>query len=393
MSERLLIRLHSDGQLTWLAQDANGRALSGSNAGAPPAATVARARRIVALVPSERVLMLETAVVSPRRAQFAKALPFALEDQLAAPVEDLHFALPARIAGDRVAVAVVARAALQEWIAALAGNGIRADAMYPESLVLAGDGERTTLMIEPARSVLRSGALAFACETSALTQWLALAPAAPLEVHDFRQAPRLALAASVAAYRERQPDALAFLAGRLAHEPDLNLLQGEFAPSHRHVPVLQLWRRAALIVAAAVMLAFAHAGADYLRLNREAQRIEGAQRELLRVNLPELAGVAGDPRNLMQSALTRMRGDGSGSGLLRILGQVGPTLAATTRVQLKGLEYRNATLELALRAPDVPALDLVREQLANLGLRVDVTEANASDKGIEGRLRVSGGKP
>lgn len=393
MSERLLIRLLPDGQLTWLAQDANGRALSGSNAGAPPAATIARARRIVALVPSERVLMLETAVVSARRAQFAKAVPFALEDQLAAPVEDLHFALPARIGSERAAVAVVARATLQEWIAALAAYGIRADAMYPESLVIGAAGERATLMIEPARSVLRSGVLAFACETSALPQWLALAPAAPLDVHDFRQAPRLVLSAQVAAYRERQPDALAFLAGQLAREPDLNLLQGEFAPSHRHVPAMQLWRRAALIAAAAVILAFAYAGSDYLRLNHEAQRIQSAQRELLRVNLPELAGVAGDPRNLMQSALTRMRGDSSGSGLLRILGQIGPILAATTRVQLKGLEYRNAMLELALRAPDVPALDLVREQLANLGLRVDVTEANASDKGVEGRLRISGAKP
>src|ERR1700682_4992664 len=96
MSDRLLLRLHSDESLTWLAQDAQGRALSGANAGAPPTETLARARRILVLVPTEQVLLLDTPRMSAQRAQFAKALPFALEDQLASPVEDLHFALPER---------------------------------------------------------------------------------------------------------------------------------------------------------------------------------------------------------------------------------------------------------------------------------------------------------
>jgi hypothetical protein len=114
----------------------------------------------------------------------------------------------------------------------------------------------------------------------------------------------------------------------------------------------------------------------------------------LRASLPEFADVAGDPRQLMQSALTRMRGDGATGGLLPLLGRIGPVLAATTRVSLKSMEYRNATLELGLRAPDVPTLDLVREQLANLGgMKAEVTAAATSDKGVDGRLRISGGKP
>jgi len=96
----------------------------------------------------------------------------------------------------------------------------------------------------------------------------------------------------------------------------------------------------------------------------------------------------------MQSALTRMRGDSATGGLLPLLGRIGPVLSATTRVSLKSMEYRNATLELALRAPDVPTLDLVREQLANIsGLKAEVTAATTSDKGVDGRLRISGDKP
>jgi general secretion pathway protein L len=178
------------------------------------------------------------------------------------------------------------------------------------------------------------------------------------------------------------------LAAALTREPAINLLQGEFAPSHRHMPARKLWRRAALLAAASVILALAYAGGDYLRLKRESDRLELAQHQALRASLPEFADVAGDPRQLMQSALTRMRGDGATGGLLPLPAGDRPVLATTTRVSLKSMEYRNATLELPARR--TPTLDLVREQLANLsGLKAEVTAAATSDKGVDGRLRIS----
>ncbi len=394
MSERLLIRLHSDGQLTWLAQDAGGRALSGTNSGAPAPPTLERARRVVVLVPSEHVVLLDTDALSTRRAQLAKAVPFALEDQLASPVEDLHFALSESIAGGRIMVAVVARATLRDWIDALAAQGIRADLMIPETLALAANDDSATLMIEPERVLLRwSAARAIACDAPTLAHWLGAFKLPPAQVFDFRATPRQALPIAVAAYHERQPDVLAFFAAQLQREPALNLLQGEFAPSHRHLPAGRLWRRAAQIVAAAVVLALAYAAADWLRLDRESDRLETEQRSALRASLPDLANVAGDPRQLMDSVLMRMRGNGvSGSGLMALLDRIGPILAGTTRVSLRGIEYRNATLELGLRAPDVPALDLVQQQLAGLGLKVELTSVSTGEKGVDGRLRISGVK-
>ena len=395
MSDRLLIRLQSDGQLSWLAQDAQGRALSGANAGAPAPATIARSRRVIVMVPSEHVVLLETDAVSARRAQLARAVPFALEDQLASPVEELHFALPERVDGSRFGVAVVARATLRSWLDTLTQHGIRADAIIPDSLAMPVNNDGAAVLVEGERALLRwSPTHACSCETAALAQWLAVVAPASVDVHDFRQAPPLSLPLKVTRYRERQADPLAFLAAQLVHEPALNLLQGEFAPSHRHLPVQKLWRRAALLASASAILALAYAGGDYLRLKRESDRLELAQRDVLRATVPESADVAGDPRQIMQSALTRMRGDGASGGLLALLERLGPVLSSTTRVSLKGIEFRNATLELGLRAPDVPALDLVREQVASLGgLKAEVTAATTSDKGVDGRLRISGGKP
>jgi len=398
MSDRLLLRLHADQSLSWLSQDAQGRAQSGANAGAPSPAALARARRIVVLVPTEQVLLMETARVSAQRAQFLKAVPYALEDQLASPVEELHFAAPDRLPNARVPVAVVSRDVLRGWIERLSADGIRADALVPDALALP-DVAGGTLVIEDQRALLRTGpAGAFACDLSSLPQWLELAAADEAagispEVFDFRAAPPLNLQGRVSRYHVRQRDVLAWLGAHLPAEP-LNLLQGEFAPQHRQAPARQLWRKAAMLSAAALALVFIYNGADCWRLSRESNRLDAAMRDVLHQGFPEMDNVAGDARTLMESALKRGGAGADTGGLLRLLGQIAPIVGSTTRTILKSIEYHNATLELGLRAPDVPALDLMRERLGNLpGLKAEVTAANSVDNGIDGRVRIAGGKP
>ena len=398
MSERLLLRLHTDDSLTWLAQDAQGRVLSGANSGVPAAATIARARHIVVLVPSEQVLLLETARVTAQRAQFVKAVPFALEDQLASPVEDLHFALPERLSEARVPVAVVAREVLRGWLARLAEDGIRPDALIPETLALpvAAGG---TLVLEDDRALLRGPNAALACDIAGLPEWLEVFAANDAdtfmpEVRDFRAAIPLRLPGRIGQYHARQRDPLAYFAAQLGNEPALNLLQGEFAPAHRGAPARRLWRVAAALSAAALVLLFAYAGADCWRLARESARLDAAMRDTLHQGFPEMDNVAGEPRALMDSALRRYSGGNDSGGLLHVLGDVAPIVGSTTRSVLKSVEYHNATLELGVRAPDVPTLDLMRERLGNVpGLKAEVTAANSVDNGVDGRLRIGTVKP
>ncbi len=394
MPDRLLLRLLSDGSLSWLTQDASGRALSAANPGAPPAQALARSAHVAVLVPSEEVLLLSAPAVSQQRSQLARALPYAIEERLAGPVEDLHIALPSQIAGDTIGVAVVARATLRGWIDMLAAQGIQPDVLVPETLALPVADGAVTLLIEDARALLRSDAQqASVCDLASLPAWLAATAPAALEVFDFRAAPALALTGNVTRYHERQRDPLAFFATHLSPHPSLNLLQGDFAPRHRQLPARRLWRIAAMFAGAALLLGGIYAIADWARNSAESQRLDTAMREVLHQSFPRLDSVAGDPRQLMQSELARLRGNGDDAGVLRMLREVAPVLGSSTRVAVKGIEYHNATLELSLRAPDVETLDLVRERLGNLaGFKAEVTSASASDKNdgaIDGRVRVT----
>ncbi|MGA9333473.1 MAG: type II secretion system protein GspL [Rudaea sp.] len=400
MSERLLIRLQTDGQLSWLTQDASGRALSGASLGAPSSQVVARAQRVVVLVPAEDVLLLETPRIAGGAAQFRKAVPFALEDQLAGQVEDLHFAIPERASGDRVAVAIVARATLIDWIDRLASEGIRADAMFAETQALPCESEGACVLIEAERALWRfAPAQAGACEANALPDWLAAIASGDdkpraLIVHDFRDAPTLELPMRPVRYHRNQRDALAFFAAQLGNEPGLNLLQGEFAPAHRQAPAKRLWRNAATLTAAAVILLFVYYGADCWRLSRQSARLDAAAHAILHGTFPGMDKVVGDPRQLMQSAMRGLSAGGDSSGLLSLLARIAPILGSTTRTSLTGMEFHNDTLELAMRAPDIPTLDRMRESMNNLsGLSVELTAVNSGAEGIDGRMRINRSKP
>ena len=105
MPARHLIRLLPDRRAEWLALGRDGRVLAGPHPGMPDV----RADDTVVLLPSEDVLLLRAPRVAKQRRQLEQAIPYAVEDQLAAPVEQQHIVLSDRIEGDGVEGYVAAR--------------------------------------------------------------------------------------------------------------------------------------------------------------------------------------------------------------------------------------------------------------------------------------------
>jgi len=395
MPDRLLLRLDSDGDSSWLRQAADGRVLQGSTRGLPPASALTGAAEIIVLAPSEEVLITEARVAARSRAQLMQAVPYAIEDQLLTPVEDLHFAATTA-SGDTVGVAVVAKSRLRAWLDALAAAGIRPDALLPESIALPSKADHATVLIESDRAVVRFAPWsAFACAPGDLAAWLQRAngdaPPRPLDIYDFRANKAVPLPGPVASIEERQRDALAFLARNLG-KPPLNFLEGAFAPQHRAARGARFWRVAAVLAAAVLVLAIANLGFEVLQLSRASARMDAIAEDAVRKAFPDIDGAElarYPPAELARNRIERLRGGSQGTGFLRVVAEIAPVLGSTTRIQTRGMEFRNGALELGLRAPDVATLDTVRERLAALpGLKVAVTAANPGDNGIDGRIRI-----
>lgn len=386
MPERLFLRLAPDGDLRWLRQMADGRFPVAAQAGTPPAAVLAASAQVVVFVAAEDVLLLETRVAARNATQRLQAVPFAVEDQLLGAVEDQHFAITGG-AADQIGVAVVARSRMREWMMTLDAAGIRADVVLPESLAVPFDERAVHVLLDGERAIVRLAAWsAFSCPREDLGRWLESARdtlgARHIETHDDARA-------------EPAGDTLGFLA-RHWNPTSLNLLSGEFAAGHRQARGTRWWRRALMLAAAVVVVAFAYRALEVTQLARHADRIDTAMLDSLMRTFPDLGAAERTraPQAVMRDRLERLRGGNETTGLLRLLGQIAPTLGTTTRTQTRGMEYRNGILEIGLRAPDVATLDSMRERIAAIpGLAAEVTAANPVDAGVDGRIRISGVAP
>ncbi len=428
MTETLVIRLVTDGPVAdsgtdghveyrdhaeWVVVDATGACVLAPSTGAlSQAAPLCASRRTVVLVPAPRVLRTRVEVPLKGASRIAQALPFALEDQLAEDVEDLHFAAGARFPDDQVAVAVVRREWMTLWQSRLAEAGINYQAVYSDSDGVPDIAHTSTLMIEPQHVLLRDpGGDPVVSEPAALEGllelWLAqpvppgidgAVPPRNLQVYDAtvdglpnsiweRVEERLA-----SLEVRRLPDgALLRLAAAMVTGPGVNLLQGDYAQRTSMGSYWPRWRLAAALVATVGTLVIAAAGVDAWRLKRESAALDAEIQAAAGFTFPG-AGSGGNLRALVTARLQGGPGtSGASAEFLGTLQTVAVAVAKTGDATIESLNYRAGVLELQVRAPSADSLDSIRKFVAEAGkLKAEIQSSNAAGDEIQGRIRISG---
>lgn len=386
MPQRLLVVYRGPGApLVWQRCDERGRPLAAPVRDANLPADADATCWVV--VPAEAVLLLEADLRVRDREQLERALPFAIEDQLADTVESMHVAA-APHPGDRAQlVLAVARTTLDAWRADLEARGVRADALVPEHVLLPATAHAQVLIDGP-RAVLRVGAAqAAVAPTADLDAWLAVAGGSgEPEVHAV-SAPAL----STAVRWQRIEDPAGWLLARLAAssaERLPNLLTGAAAPRHRGSALRRSWRLAAALAAAAVAVGFVGLVGEWWWLRGRVADIEAQMATLYREVWPA-SPPHPDPAGRMRSELGT-RG-GAPADALALLAAAAPALASSSDAVVRAIDYRDGALDVQLLAGSVATLDRLRETAAALpGLEAELAAATTGERGAEGRLRIRG---
>lgn len=345
-----------------------------------------RERELWVVLPAEDVLLMQAPRVARSPQQMQKALPYAIEDQLAAPIETQHVAWAPATDPNQVLVAVVARARLDALLATLRGHGLEPDALIPEPLLLAWSPTASSVLLEPGRALLRYGeARAFVGQPEELAMFTGSVGAALDAIRIGDTAAPLPLRGT-----QTREDALQAYAERARGEPPLNVLQGVYAPRRNLGHARQRWRLAAALAAAAAVLGFAHLLLERQQLATLAEQQRQEMAELYRAAVPSATRVV-DAELQLRSALAAA-GHGAAGGGLRLLALAAPGLAADSNVRIDTLELRERRLELSVQAPDIAALDALRARLA-AAAPAELISATKGSQGVEGRLRLSGAAP
>jgi general secretion pathway protein L len=395
------------GPATWGAFDATGRLVGSLGRGTLQSAHSAIAgRRCTALVNAVDVLVAEPVLPAATQARLRQIVPFSLEELLATDVDEMVFAIGAKLPSGATQVAAVAKDRVDGWLGELRAAGIVPHALCSEADGIPDIPATLVVLIEGERIAGRKpGRAPFVFDGLSLEQVLGLVLAPKDDEAELRHirvfadaAGRAHFAAELAALDGRfassdvkilNEGVFPHLAATLAQRPGTNLLQGAYAPKSNWAALAKPWRLAAALLAAAIGLSLVLQGAQYWQLLRTDAALD------------EVVG----------PACQRIVGDSSTSGCQREIRQrlganAGPatedflsTLAAIAaardaQVRIDALSYRNRAMNLQLVAPDVPAIESFSRALEQTRrFQVVLESTSPVDDGTEGRVRIAGANP
>ena len=407
MADWLLLRLPRAGTelATWLVVDARGAPLSPPQSG-PLALAAARVpgRRVCVLVGGADVLLAEPEVPVKAGAKLQQLVPYALEEHLAEDIEDLHFAVGKRSAeSNRVPVAVVTRALLDEWLSIVRGGGIEPDAVYADSELLPQNpGQAVALLEADTVSVRPPGGAPVTLPADALSEALEIARGGAEVSGTGGRGLILYTGAPEWHQHSAQVEAarpyfdgirvqllaggpLALFAQQLPSADAINLLQGAYAPVSSRGVGFKAWRVAAILLAGLIGLHVAGKAAELQLLKRHERQVDASIRDTFRSSMHTEASAA-EARRVMERRIAG--GRGAGEGLLPALQALVQARNTAPGTNVQSLNFHGGALEMKLSAPDATSLDRLSQTLRSNGWQADLTGGNNTGSSYEGRIQM-----
>jgi general secretion pathway protein L len=339
-----------------------------------------------------------------------QVVPYALEEQLADDIDDLHFAIGKRATDTgRTPVAVIRRSLMDDWLTALKASGIEPESMYTESdLLPQNPGQAVALMEEDVVVVRPPMGAPVTLPVEALGEALEIAQ---------RGSPELAAtgirglvlytgaaewhqhSAKIEALRERfdgikiqllSAGPLALFGQQLPMATPINLLQGPYAPTTARTVGWKSWRVAAILLASLLGLHVAGKAAELMTLKRSEHTLDTSIGDTFRQAMHGERNSL-DARRRMEAAFAATQNGGGSTGLLPVLQALVQARSVAPDAKLQALSLRQGTIEMKIGAKDATSLDHMTQSLRSNGWQAELISGNTTSSGVyEGRLQLRG---
>jgi general secretion pathway protein L len=413
MSQTLLLRLPSPGQeeTEWLTIDDSGESETTRQRGSLTlAAAVSRSGKVVALAPATQILLAEPELPPGSGVKLARAVPFALEEQLTEDIDQLSFAVGRRRPSGTTPVAAVSRTVLHGWVEDLHAAGLEPLAIYPDISLMPDNPSLTVLWLENERlSVRRPRTLPFAVELSPVSEALVVAGVIP-DPLDTTSEPKAAESAVLYITREDWtrvqdefddlsekfaslkvqllPDGpLPWLARGLADTEAVNLLQGDFARATDYGARWRQWRTAAALALGLLVVHVAAQAVQIRQAKHETAALDGQIASVFSAAMPN--ETLQDPRRQMQSRLDRIRKSGAGpEEFLRTLKALGGAMAVTPKTDIEALSFREDSLDMKVNTQSLASLSQLSQFIATQGMTAEIQSSTPAAGGVEAHIQV-----
>lgn len=386
-----------DDYLRWAyCDDKSGKVESHGHGSFAEAADSAGKMRVVMVIAGTELLLEEASVPIANMNKALKAVPYALEEQLAQDVEASHFAFGARLPDGNIPVAVIALSSIS-WIRdQSAAVGLKLGEVVPECHALPLEPDNWTIMTNSGHAAIRLDATrGFSCDVEMLPLLLDNVPEVDARdriweaLHFSCGNDMYELETRTRAVEMRSEVQLFGLGLRGKSAARINLLQGEYGTRKAAEKTWKPWRTPAAL---ATVLAGLWGGVSWLEFNALGQRQQqlGSQIEAtLKGAFPDVRRVV-NPVAQMRTRVKNLNGKGIDNGsFVSMMSAMGEALGQASQPSVRTVNFGRGKLVMELDAASLQDLDKIKSHLeGDRNLTAKVQSANKEKDRIRARLRI-----
>ena len=389
--------IDEDTTVRWVLLTDEDEAANHGNIKLSNVASLIQDRKVVILLPVEDFFITTVTVQTKNRKQLEKAVPYALEDDLAEDIEELHFALGERNSAGDIPVMVIAKAKLDHIIEVLNNVNILPDFISADIFGLKWTDKQWIACIEDQHVIARTGQSGgFACESGDFKDFIQIAGEdhefVPEIIEVFRHPDEdmLEITQVSNVYVHDNWEPTAYIQG-FDLDKSINLLQGPYAKADKTHKTIRPWKIAAALAAIWVGLSMTQVGIEYWKLNGVNEKLNADIEQVFRRTFPEIKNVVNARVQMEQriKELSRTGNEAKGADFLKLLHHSGYELNKDKNTAINALQYNGNELSLEIRAGDVQVLESVKTKLQSKKINAELKSADSVDNKIHARMLVS----
>ncbi|MCZ6564523.1 MAG: type II secretion system protein GspL [Gammaproteobacteria bacterium] len=403
-----LLDVLDDGEshfVKWIKLDSEGNPITrGAEARLEQVSSVAQNAHVIVLLPLQQMLLSIVNTRARKSKHLQKAIPFALEDEVADDIENLHFALGRRYGENDYPVAVIEKVTLDSVLETLASAGVYPDILTADVFALPFKEGSWTILVEADRALVRTSKFqGFTIDLHNLQQMLTSslrqAEITPSELNIYRcDSPQSGVKSFTFPINTNELDDCppGLFADGLDENECINLLQGSYQKKDKKHRQFAPWKIAAILFGVWVGLSMVSVLIDHARFSKEEKRLDAQIEQELRQTFPDIQNVtAGNARIKMEARLRNFIADttsNSYAGFMELLALSGESMQQAGNITINTMNYRDGKLNVNVNSPDVQALDKVKQLLKTKNFFADIQSANTQGAIIEAQLVISKGE-
>ncbi len=389
----------------WIKLDEDGVPITrGAEARLEQVSSITQNTYIIVLLPLQQMLLTSVNTRARKQKHLQKAVPFALEDELADDVDNLHFALGARYGENDYPVAVIEKDSLDTILEKLADANVYPDLLTADIFGLPFREGTWTILIENDRALVRSGkyegmTIDMHNLQQIITSSLRQADETPAELNVYTcddQQSGLRKYNFPISTNELDDCPPGLFADGLDENECINLLQGSYQKKDKRHIQFAPWKIAAILFGLWIGLALVSVFIDIARYSKEEKHLNAQIEQVVKQTFPDMQNVSADSARVkMESRLKNFMqttGPQSSAGFMELLAISGESMQKAGKVDINTMNYREGKLNMNVRSSDVQILDSVKQSLKSQNYFADIQSANTQGNFVDARIVISKGE-